>query len=109
MAHYIPLHGAGAPLTSTEGSLTAASCSSAPAGSPPAITTTGPKLPFFPGKNTRACSRHQCLSFHSPSQSPVWSKGAMAHGNTPLQLFKRMGQANGLWFSFSVGFLRVEP
>lgn len=67
IAHHIRLHSSGVPLTSTGGSLKVAPVPVLQLGAPPAITTTGPKLLFFPRKNTSACPRHQYLNFHSPS------------------------------------------
>lgn len=76
IAHHIPLHSSGAPLTSTGGSLTVALDPVLQPGAPPAITTTGPKLLFFPRKNIRACPSYQRLNLHSPSWTLAWCDGA---------------------------------
>lgn len=88
-------------MTSTEGTLTVVSCPSAPAGSPPDITTTGPKCPFFPRRN----SRHHALPISLSASIlllgvfPVMP-GPSSHENAILLIFKRMGRARSLQFSF---------
>lgn len=105
-AHHVPLVQE-PPLTSTEGSLTVVSCPSTPVGSPPGITTTGPKRPFSSRRNTK----QQALPI-SPSASILLLgvfpgvPGPSGRENATLLIFKRMGQVKSLQFPFSVGFLQ---
>lgn len=110
IAHHIPLHSSGAPLTSTGGSLTVAPVPVLQPGAPPAITTTGLKLLFFP------LEKHKRMPSPSVSQPPFsfldscmarWGPVAM---KTPLSCFlKEQGWSRASAFPSLLGFSRVEP